>query len=207
MYVQNLDLILIESYEFVGKEITFQNCKIDMNKFKIIFKDYKKIIFYNCEIINMDEIIYINNCNYMSFKNSIFKGNDSNRCVEIKCGNKIEIVNCKFDKFSSNQRETSRYGAYFGCLYMKDVKEVLIDMSCFNNCCSKNWNRGEADIAVGGIYGAEKIKFNKCHFFNCKNRIWQYGQTWKEEGHMFQFSNDLKPDFGSCTFKDCVEII
>lgn len=203
--IQNLNIKLAEVYTFVGKEINFQNCKIDMNKFNFDFEKCKKITFENCETINMDRTINIKECDCICFKNTIFKGNDSNRCFEVDECKKIEIVDCLFDNFSNNSREY-RYGAYFGCFRMDNIREALLCNSSFNYCRTKHWEGGKIGCAVGGIYGTENIIFDKCKFTNCWNSSYQYG-TWKHEDCLFEFSGKFKPDFGSCTFKDCADII
>jgi|GEM_PF-3934353 len=203
--IQNLNMKLTEVYNFVVKEIIFENCKIDMNKFCFNFGECKMIIFDNCEFVNMDKTINIEECDYICFKHTTFKGNDSNRCFEVDECKKIEITNCFFDNFSENSREY-RYGAYFGCFKIHSSKEAFFSESSFNNCRTRHWEGGKIGCAVGGIYGTENIILDKCKFTNCWNSSWKYGE-WKHEDCMFEFSGEFKPNFESCTFKNCTEIM
>ena len=204
--LENLTIDLQEEIKFSGAEIKFENCKINLkDKSKIKFESCGKVILKDCIIDSEGYPIVFTECESINLENSTFKGNDERKCFYATNGSMLKISGCSFIDFSSNEKKEYQYGAYFCCFQIEDISSVQFNNSIFRNCQAKHWERGEANSAVGGIYGTRNIVFQECEFYNCKNRVWKYGQTWEDRGHMFQFDKGVKANFNSCKFENCVK--
>lgn len=210
LIIENVALNITDSLNFSIDNIVFRNCNITLNsehKYNY-FEKGKKILFENCKVnIKTSCHLKFDNCDSIELKNSEFYGTGEYRCfISYKC-KQIRIDNCTFENFANVEKGDSsyQYSAIQGCFEINESNGVTITKCKFIKCCTKHYEKGKANGAVGAFFDTSKITIRNNSFRDCKNYSWRYGSHWDEINYMFVFSKDILPDMEDNEFTNCAE--